>query len=423
MSRILVLVLFVLPTLASAGSWYSEVGMDAVLSEGREESLRSASAACQISVLEKLGWKISRTTGTNQIFYSEGEPCHRMNLADVHAEGGLTLQIPDSADESTLKVALPAVLNSKGSLCAYKFLVRSAAETTAAALDRNQAFRFYDQGWPYVKFMRPDYWQTGCSENGKPACFFPRVANTLAIGEFTQGDIATDCALGLQAAEYETLRVLFGDRDFNESFRAQEIVFAPWKTIHQTESATWGRLTNADSITDPSGEQTAELGALAFSGLSGYIGNVYGEAYLDAPIDRGENFHVLSLSLAAAAELRKRKGFEYFNRQNVRAFQLGRLLTPAQEELALTLKDPATLGVSEPVRIAFRELQAILASPVYRDFQTYVHPLGLRTLGEHIVRLLKVNPRTPYTIQLYPSRMNRGIFTRYVNAQLANCEN
>jgi hypothetical protein len=423
MSRLFFLIFFSCSAIASSASWYDEVGIEAGLSAGTPETLREASGACQISVLEKLGWKVTRTAGTGPVFFTEGEPCHRMSLADAHAGGGLALQIPSGADERTLKNILPSLLASKGSLCGFKFLVRAAVETTAAALDRNQAFRFYEQGWPYVKFTRPEYWQTGCSEEGKPACFFPRVANTLAIGEFTQGDIATDCALGLQAAEYETLRVLFGNRDFNERFRPQEIVFAPWKTIHQTESATWGGLTNADAITDPEAKQTSALGAMAFSGLSGYIGNLYGEAYLDSPIDRGENFHTISVSLAAAAELRKRGGFAYFNRQNIRAFQLGRLLNPDQEALALTLQDPSTLGVSEPVRIAFRELQAILASPVYRDFRTYVHPLGLRTLGEHIVRLLKVNPRTPYAIQLYPSRMNRGLFTRYVNAQLANCEN
>ena len=198
-------------------------------------------------------------------------------------------------------------------------------------------------------------------------------------------------------------------------------MLAPWTVIHDTNSATWGRLTNADAIVDPGAVQTSRLGAMAFPGLSGYLGNVYGEAYLDTPIDRGENFETVDISGAAAAELKAHGGFDYFNRQNVRIFQLGQVLTPDLEALALTRQDPGTLNVGEPVREAFRELQTILSAAFYQGFRVWVHPLGVLTAGDHVVRQLKLNPRTPYAFSLYPSRINRAFFTRYVNALLASC--
>jgi hypothetical protein len=428
MSTLLIFLLASTSARAAGTSWYDEVGTIRGVakvrlsdSESARDAVVPATSACQISVLEKLGWKVTRATGTTQIFYTPGEACNRSTLDEVHAEGGLTIQIPEGMEEAKIQAALAPVLTSAPSVCGYKFLVRSAIQTAVDALNENHGFSFHKGGWPYVQFFRPEYWQTSCAESGRPSCFFPRVENHVAIGEFTQGKIATDCALGLQAAEYETLRVLFGDAEFDAGFRAKEIVFAPWKTLYHTESATWGRLTNRDSLVDPFAKELSKLGALAFTGLSGYIGNVYGEAYLDTPIDRGENFATISVSLAAASELKKRGGFEYFNRQNVRIFHLGRFLEPELEAKALTTVDPATLPLPEAERAVFRELQSILASPVYRDYLVYVHPQGNMTLGEHLVRLLKVNPRTPYSIQLYPSRMHRGIFLRYVNAQLASC--
>ena len=113
-----------------------------------------------------------------------------------------------------------------------------------------------------------------------------------------------------------------------------------------------------------------------------------------------------------------------FNRQNERLFQLGKLLTSEVETLALNPdQDPNDLSLSASEKDAFREMQTILSNPFYTGYEVFVHPLGRMTFGEHIVRLLARNPRTPYQFLLYPSRMAGGLYQRYVKSLLDACGN
>lgn len=408
-----------------AGSWYDDVGVQL----GIQESVTAdddflflpASSACKAAALTTLGWRVERVGTGNQVLYSSGNPCDNSTLDESRKQGELLVQIPDGIPEDRLQAAIDTVLSSSASVCAFKFRVGAATRTTSAKLVLNENFYFFVGGSPFIEFTRGEYWWGGCQNGGRAACYYPRVANSTALQEFVSGRIGTECALGLQAAEYQTLREIYGDSAFNEKFRANEITFAPWAVLNTSTSATWGNMTAVDTITDPSAVETAKLGAGAFLGLSGYIGNVFGEAYLDSPVDRGENFLTVSVSLSAAAELSLRGGFAAFNVMNRRIYELGLNLNPALERLALTSIDASRVQMTFGQRLAFQELQSILANPVYTGYRVYVHPLSAMSLGEHIVRLLEVNPRTPYTFQLYPSRMNRGQYARFVNSLLAGC--
>jgi hypothetical protein len=420
----------------SDGSWYDEVGLERGLAPASgfssflaadesalETLLAPASAACQMAVLRELGWSVERVPGTSRLVYSTGNPCDNSSLEESRSLGELRVRVPAVADEATLQSSLRRVIASPASVCAYRFRVGSAARLAARKLQLNRGFYFYSDGWPYVAISNVARWWGSCLNRGYYSCIFPRRSNSDAMEDFVSGQIGTECALGLQAAEYATLREIFGDAGFNRSFQTQEIVIAPWTVLHGTGSATWGRLTNVDTEVDRNGAVTASLGSQAFLGFSGYIGNVFGEAYLDHPIDRGENFLTTFVSLSAGAELAARGGFTQYNAWNRRLYELGRMLPPSIERLALTNQDPDLLPITANQRQAFAEMQAILRNPVYTGYQVFVHPLGTLTLGQHIVRLLERNPRTPYTFELYPSRMGRGIYARYVNLLLSRCGN
>lgn len=430
--KLLGIVYFLISTTAFASSWYDDVGLERGIKlslEGAplapvasEEFLfLPASSSCKVAALTTLGWKVERMTGGNQVLYAPGNPCDNSSLNESRKEGELLVQIPDGIPESRLQTALDTVLSTQASVCAFKFRVGGAVGRASIKLLSNENFYFYANGFPFIEFTRGAYWWGACQGTGGISCYYPRVANSTAMQEFVSGRIGTECAIGLQAAEYQTLREIYGDSAFNERFQSNEITLAPWAVLNNTSSATWGNMTSMDTVTDPSAIETSKLGAEGFIGLSGYIGNVFGEAYLDNPVDRGENFLTVSVSLSAAAELSARGGFTAFNVLNRRIYELGLGLTPALERLALTSIDPGQIQMTFGQRLAFRELQRILANPVYTGYRVFVHPLSTMTLGEHIVRLLEQNPRTPYSFQLYPSRMNRGQYVRFVNSLLAGC--
>lgn len=403
------------------GSWYEDVGTVRDEDTVEEPLFLPVSATCQVAALTSLGWKVERMAGGNQVLYAGGNPCDNSSLAESRAEGELLVQIPAGIDEGTLQGALSTVLSTQASVCAYKFKVGFAALRASNKLRRNENFYFFSGGFPYIEFTRGDKWWGGCMNGGAQSCYYPRVSNSEAMQEFATGRIGTECALGLQAAEYSTLRVLYGDSAFNRKFRSDEITLAPWTVLNHSASATWGNMTSVDTITDTAAVETAKLGAGGFIGVSGYIGNVYGEAYLDNPVDRGENYLTVSVSLTAAAELKARGGFAAYNVMNTRLFELGKSLNPGLERLTLTTVDADTIQMSAYQRLVFKEMQQILKNPVYSAYFVYVHPLGILSLGEHIVRLLERNPRTPYAFTLYPSKMNRGQYVRYVNSILADC--
>jgi hypothetical protein len=420
----------------SDGSWYDEVGLERGITEpsgfssflsSETEAFESlfapASAACQIAVLKNLGWTINRVAGSNRVFYTGGNPCDNSSVAESSAQGELRVHVPEVISESELQTGLRHVLGTPASVCAFKFRVGAAARMAAKKLQMNRGFYFYEGSWPYFGITDVNRWWGGCVSGRWASCIYPRRSNSDAMEDFVSGQIGTECALGLQAAEYATLRELFGDADFNSAFATREIVIAPWSVLHGTASATWGNLSNVDTEVDRGAVATSKIGSQAFLGFSGYIGNVFGERYLDNPIDRGENFLTVAVSLAAGDELRKRGGFAQFNAWNRRIYELGRVLPPRLERLALTTQHPDTIQATANQRQAFAEMQSILRNPVYTGYLVFVHPLGTMSLGRHIVRLLERNPRTPYTFELYPSRVGRGIYARYVNRLLSRCGN
>ena len=196
MSAFLFLLTLLSPSAFASGSWYDEVGEARGILKVQAtragftpdaSAMMPASSSCELSVLQMIGWQITRSEGSNQVLYTPGDPCGSTSLDDVHASGGLTIQVPNAIDEATLQGALLPILGSEASLCGYKYRVRASAAAAANGFDNNQGFQFYGDGWPYIAFTRPEYWTGACVSGSGPSCFFPQVANHVAIGEFSHG--------------------------------------------------------------------------------------------------------------------------------------------------------------------------------------------------------------------------------------------
>ena len=58
-------------------------------------------------------------------------------------------------------------------------------------------------------------------------------------------------------------------------------------------------------------------------------------------------------------------------------------------------------------------MDAILADPFFREFEVYVHPVGVKPLAYHFSRLLDLNPRTPFRIELGLHNLHTTIYQRW----------
>lgn len=53
--------------------------------------------------------------------------------------------------------------------------------------------------------------------------------------------------------------------------------------------------------------------------------------------------------------------------------------------------------------------------------RVFVHPLGRKTVAYHLLRLLILNPRTPYDFAFEDARIRDGLFERFVDFRLNEC--
>jgi len=131
----------------------------------------------------------------------------------------------------------------------------------------------------------------------------------------------------------------------------------------------------------------------------------------------------VTVAHSAALRLQAVGGFAFFNKQNEEIQRIARgisdksLLKWAADDYDLN-----TISMSDRNRAILKDLQVILKDPFYRGYRVFVHPLKVMTMGEHIVRLLERNPRTPYTFRLYPTRYNGGLSSLYVKSMLDRCD-
>jgi len=388
--------------------------------------LAQAGDGCAMTLLRDLGWQVEEGTQAQPVVHG-GTPCQRGSIAQAKANGDLRLTLPQGFSTAQREQLAHELLQQPASICAYAFRLGDAARTAAHRLESNAGYRFSALQTGWIAFglqgAKAQGWESFRSFGRGYA---PAGGNARAVDAFYEGRVRSECGVGRQIAQIATLRELYGDALFDAEFSPGELSIGTFLTLHDTDSILLGR--NAGEFSaDGKAVRTAAMGRQAFMGLPGFITHVHERIYLDDVHNQAENFIITDLSDAAAQALAQHGGFAYYDAQNLRVWEMSRQLQMERSgwryfERLLHERDAALRAKLAPEhQVTLRQLDALLADPVYRELMIYVHPKGVRPLGYHIVRLLDRNPRTPFSIDLTLHNLHTTLYQRWIGARLRAC--
>ncbi|MBF0360824.1 MAG: hypothetical protein HQK49_07425 [Oligoflexia bacterium] len=369
---------------------------------------------CQLETLKKLGFQVKAGDRLKEL--AENKVCDRDDVKDANDNGELVINY-DKDNPAGLLANLPKYLESKSSICAYKMQVATGLSRASKGLYGNKDFTF-GIGSPNFCDAPDTHWKASSS-----SCILAKTSPSEAIKCFYNDKCKAECAVGLQIANLAGICETFGDENMDCSFNKDEIVLGPWGGVAQSYNPFFGREKThrpLDYVSDQSAGNMAKKGRMMLIGFNGYIGNMGGEDMLDSEADRGENYIITKVSEKAAANLASRS-FSYYTKINQKAQKLLESYKP--EEFKSNdgqFNQDMADKIFEDKKFV-KKLDKLLADPVYDEITVFVHPLGEMTFGDHIRRLLKLNPRTAYKFMLYDSNINTSFFNRYVEANVNNC--
>ncbi|HVF36173.1 MAG TPA: hypothetical protein VND91_12695, partial [Candidatus Saccharimonadia bacterium] len=276
---------------------------------------------CRTRFLRELGWRL-RDAEVPRLEIDAGAPCDRANLGDALRAGDLRATVP--SEPAARAATVDALLAHDATRCAYRFRYAAA---TRAAIDRlaaNDDFRFSGLQARWVSFG----WKGPAARGWRPLASFGRAyvpsgSNTEAIGAFFHAPVRGECGLGRQVAQYATLAELFGREGFDTAFAAGEIAVGTFRRIEQTASVIRGSGAGV-MFGDGSGRKSALRGRQAFVGAPGFVVHVFDRSTLRDMPNQALNFVVYDVDATAAAALRARGGFAYYNAQNDALWRLAR---------------------------------------------------------------------------------------------------
>lgn len=399
---------------SSVASWKRTPVEDIQLSdvEKKLQALATKEENCTLDYLRHLGWNIKPSEGS-AIEITEGTPCEKESLAESKKGNELVISLPRTATEADLKDLLSklgSLSTSKASKCAYKFKVSEAAKKATDKLHRANTmgtYSFTNNSDPFVGHFNKSHWGQD-SGNCISVCSSP----SKAIQCYYSETCRSECAVGLQVASLAILYELYGDKEFDKRFQNQEICVGSWSRVQSSENP----IERGFGGEDAEAQKYFELGKQALIGVRGYIGNLRGESYLDSSADRGENMVIVEASQKAIDEVKKlgglRSGTRKINIEIWAGLTEGSRKQSENDFLSSQGISPST---------DYSHAKELLKNPIYTDIKVYVHPLGLMTLGAHLERLGRNNPRTPYEFQLYPDRLMSTLYDRYKQANVDAC--
>jgi hypothetical protein len=389
--------------------------------------------------LRRLGYSLETYSQFNQGFVvnknqeTDGGNCQVDSSSSAIKAGLQNLYFFEASgqiDEDSLREfnqVSTELLNSTNAMCAFKLkysesLINSTKLLSKLAKTKTNSYgqpigpAHYgfpnSSGGPFAKLPRK--WQQ--SNQGLFYTPINGVSASEGLFDLYQNPFQTECAAGLQLSELYSLWFLYrydidgeaqGDALFDKAYTGSQMAIGTWDGVARSLNPFRTMvLNNINEAQDPTGARFAKLGRHGLTGVTGYIGKKKWELALNSPSDRGENFIVVNMSNAAAADIAK-NGVETLNYYAHRAWQkFGRKF-----KFGLVQPNP-------------RAAKAYLSQyPVFNEVTVYVHPLGLLTLGDHIARLIGVNPATPYNFQFYSNRINYEIYNQYVEFHYQDCLN
>jgi len=393
-----------------------------LLAGGVAAAPASPSPACAEALLRELGWRIDFVDIAGPDIQG-GAPCARGSLAQAQALGDLRARLPLAARQDP--ASWQRLLDDPATLCAYAFRLGDAARRAASRLEDNPGYRFtaLQAGW--ISFgaggARAQGWVPFRSLGRG---YQPSQGNSRAIDAFYQGRVRSECGVGRQVAQLATQRELYGDAGFDAAFSPGELSIGTFHTLHATDSILLGRHAG-DFLADGKAVASAALGRQAFMGVPGFLEHALPLRFVDDISNRAENFVVVDVSADAAQALAAKGGLAAYDATNRRLWQLARQMEGAGRprfEPLLVDRDPARLARLDPARQAvLAQMAQLLDDPFYRGFMVYVHPMGVRPIGYHVVRLLDRNPRTPFTIDLGLHNLHATLYRRWIDYRLQQC--
>ena len=385
----------------------------------------TAGGACEREALASLGWQfVEDDVGTPAI--EPGSPCDRASLAEAHAAGDLRVRVPPGLD-APQRAALHAELRAHpATICAHGFAIGAATRRAVDRLVTNRGFRFslLQLGWI-------GFGPTGSARDGwEPMVSFgrayrPRGRNSDAILGFYEGEVRAECGVGRQVAQYASQAELYGAAGFDTAFAADEIVIGTFNRLRASDSVLLGSAAG-DLVHDGLARRASSQGRQALMGLPGFVFHVFDRRYLDDIHNQAENFVVYDVDDAAANALRAHGGLARYNAVNREVWELARTLPPVDArryfERLLHDREPGLrTALDDTSRATVARIDALLADPFYRGFRVYVHKLGVRPVGYHVVRLLDRNPRTPFRIELGQHNVHTTLLQRYIDHRVEAC--
>jgi hypothetical protein len=391
---------------------------------GREDS------RCLLRVLEELGWQLELQAGS-RFELQPGTPCDRADLMSAQAAGDLQLRMdplalePDAPHAATQRHELQALLAHPATLCAFAIQLGAATRRATTRLAANHGYRFSALQMGWIGFgmggARADGWKR-IRSFGRG--YVPADGNWRAIEGFYSGRVRSECGVGRQIAQYAAIAELFGPDAFDAGFDADEIVIGTFRQLHGTRSILLGSQAGT-LLPDGLGRRAAAMGRQGFSGLPGFIVHSFDASHLDDIHNQAQNFVVHEVSAEAARLLKESDGFAPFNARNRDIWERSRqIAAPGRrgfERLLIDREARAIERLSADERARLEQMQQLLDSPFYREFEIYVHPMGIRPVGYHIVRLLDRNPRTPFQIELALHNLHTTLYERFLTQRLASC--
>jgi len=283
--------------------------------------------------------------------------------------------------------------------------------------------------------------------NKHAKCFVP-AENQIhaAIRQLGKGVYETDCSTGLELIQYSAIDYLFGEK-IDQYFTPEDFYVG---TNYWDSGSILGQ--NARYEKDFSGLGRAIKGPNGLIGASGIVfyqkskvnpktGVDEGAQYLDDPLNMGENFVIAKMSQNAVTYLISRGGVTGYDRILRQIWESLEKLTPYQikqlllsESIGEKLDPKITPSASSPEAYEgafnfmppeadpnYASVARLLNDPFLSETTIYVHPVGFKTFAWHLARLALKNPRTPYSIQLFPDHMHAAVFDRWLKMKLDSC--
>ena len=340
----------------------------------------------ELAFLEHLGWRLVWDSSTREVKVHGGTPNQRADLTAAHEAGDLRILVPPGVTPGTVRAfgsRLPALSDSLPSRYAYQHRIRVAVRRATAKLQANTEAENYV--FPQLLVMNSPFWRVNLPEpewEKIDKVWYARSSVSRAIEAMYTREAEAECFTGQLIAQWATQYELYGSKGFEAAFRPHDIrIGKPEKVNDGPFGSTSGKpirwrgfamFIAKEELELDSGTLLAAHGPVAFCGLVGILLDA------DAQVGTGanENYTLVSVSPQATASLLANGGFAYINKRTKQA-------------LALLDSQKHMLHTAARLEAVEKQIEAILAEPVFTEIRVYIHPYGVVPLREIIEKKLR----------------------------------